>query len=44
VTIYGEQDFKGNSATLKAGQQIKDVRKELGFVQSIDSLKVSCKS
>lgn len=42
VTVYSDRDFKGSSAKLTAGQQVKDLNKELGFVKSIDSLQVDC--
>jgi hypothetical protein len=42
VTVYSEKDFKGSSAKLTGGQQVKDLNKELGFVKSIDSLQVDC--
>lgn len=44
VTVYSDPDYKGSSATLKPGQEIKDVRKELGFVRPVDSAKVACTS
>lgn len=39
VTLFSDKDFKGGSARLTSGQQVKDINKELGFVQSIDSLR-----
>lgn len=42
VTVYSDKDFKGSSAKLSGGQQVKDLNKELGFVKSIDSLQVDC--
>lgn len=42
VTVYSEKDYKGSSAKLTGGQQVKDLNKELGFVKSIDSLQVDC--
>ncbi|WP_420473726.1 hypothetical protein [Noviherbaspirillum sp. ST9] len=42
VTVFSERDFKGSSAKLSGGQQVKDISKELGFVKSIDSLQVDC--
>jgi hypothetical protein len=42
VIVFGEPQYRGNSATLKAGQEVKDVRKELGFMQSIGSMQVNC--
>lgn len=42
VTVYSDRDYKGSSAKLSGGQQIKDINKELGFVKSIDSMQVEC--
>lgn len=42
VRIFSDQYYKGNSATLRGGQQVKDLNQELGFVKSIDSLQVDC--
>lgn len=42
VTVFSDKDFKGSSAKLTGGQQVKDLNKELGFVKSIDSLQVDC--
>lgn len=42
VTVYSDRDYKGSSAKLTGGQQVKDINKELGFVKSIDSLQVEC--
>ena len=42
VTVYSDREYKGSSAKLTGGQQVKDISKELGFVQSIDSMQVDC--
>lgn len=42
VTVFSDRDYKGSAAKLSAGQQVKDIAKELGFVKSIDSLQVDC--
>lgn len=42
VTVYSDRDYKGSSAKLTGGQQVKDISKELGFVKSIDSMQVEC--
>lgn len=42
VTVYSDKNYQGTVAKLSPGQQVKDLNKELGFAQSIDSLKVSC--
>ncbi|HEY0844385.1 MAG TPA: hypothetical protein VGE12_03410 [Noviherbaspirillum sp.] len=42
VTVFSDKDFKGSSARLSGGQQVKDINKELGFVKSIDSVQVDC--
>ncbi len=42
VTIYADENYKGTSARLRSGQEVKDLNKELGFAKSIDSLKIAC--
>ncbi len=42
VTAFGEEQYKGPGVVLKPGQVIRDARKELGFVSTIESLKVNC--
>jgi len=42
VIVYSDKNYKGSAAKLPAGQQIKDIGKELRFVRSIDSLQVNC--
>ncbi len=42
VKVFSDPNYQGSSATLRGGQQVKDLSKELGFVQSIDSLQVDC--
>ena len=42
VMVYADKNFKGKVAKLSAGQQVKDINKDLGFPQSIDSMKVDC--
>lgn len=42
VTAFGEEQYQGRGVILKPRQVIRDARKELGFVSSIESLKVDC--
>ncbi len=42
VTVFDDEGYKGKMAALEPGQQIRDVRKELGFGKTIDSLRVDC--
>lgn len=42
VQVYENEFFKDKNLTFKPGQQVPSLRKELGFLHSIDSLKVAC--
>ncbi|OGB26119.1 MAG: hypothetical protein A3I66_13650 [Burkholderiales bacterium RIFCSPLOWO2_02_FULL_57_36] len=42
VTVYPEQNFTSPGITLKPGQVVQDVRKQLGFVSAVESLTVVC--
>ena len=42
VQVYENELFKDKNLTFKPGQQVPSLRKELGFLHSIDSLKVTC--
>lgn len=44
VTVYENQDFRGESKVFAPGAQIGHLRKEGKLIQSIDSLKISCGS
>jgi hypothetical protein len=44
VSVYEDELFKDKNLTFKPGQQVPSLRKELGFMHSIDSLKISCTS
>lgn len=42
VQVYENEFFRDKNLTFKPGQQVPSLRKELGFLHSIDSLKVTC--
>jgi hypothetical protein len=42
VQIYENSMFKDKTKTFQPGQQVPSLRKELGFLHSIDSLKITC--
>jgi hypothetical protein len=42
VQVFENEFFRDKTLTLKPGQQVPSLRKELGFLHSIDSLKVNC--
>lgn len=44
VQVYGGALFKNKNLTFKADQKVPSLRKELGFLHSIDSLKITCSS
>ena len=43
LTVYEVQGFRGQERTFPPGFQVQQLRKDLGFIQSIDALKLSCK-
>jgi hypothetical protein len=42
VTVFENEMFKNKQLTFQANQKVPSLRKELGFMNSIDSIKVSC--
>lgn len=42
LTVYENQSFRGPSETIKSGTQHPQLRKDIGMMQSIDSLKIAC--
>jgi hypothetical protein len=44
VQVYGGALFKDKNLTFKADEKVPSLRKELGFLHSIDSLKITCAS
>jgi hypothetical protein len=42
VTVYENQDYRDKTATLQPGTREAQLRKNLKFTMSIDSLKISC--
>lgn len=43
LTVYEVQGFRGQEKTFPPGFEVRQLRKDLGFIQSIDALKLSCK-
>lgn len=43
LTIYEVQGFRGRERTFPPAFKVTKLREDLGFVQSIDALKLSCK-
>ncbi|MFL6717244.1 MAG: hypothetical protein ACJ8G3_12880 [Burkholderiaceae bacterium] len=43
LTVYEVQGFRGQERTFPPGFEVKQLRKDLGFIQSIDALRLSCK-
>jgi hypothetical protein len=43
LTVYEVQGFRGEERTFPPGFEVRQLRKDLGFIQSIDALKLSCK-
>jgi len=43
MTVYETQGFRGQERTFPPGFEVRQLRKDLGFVQSIDALKLTCK-
>ena len=43
LTVYEVQGFRGQERTFPPGFEVQQLRKDLGFIQSIDALKLSCK-
>ena len=43
LTVYEVQRFRGKQRTFEPGFKVGNLRKDLGFIQSIDALKLSCK-
>lgn len=44
LTAFGQKGYQGPGIVLKPGQIVQDVQKDLGFVNSIESLTIECKS
>lgn len=44
VTVFANEQFQGESQMLKAGQSIDNVRQQVGFAQSINSMRVKCRT
>lgn len=44
VTVYDEPDYGGRTILLRPNQVVQDFRKDLGFVNAIESMKVDCKA
>ena len=42
LTVYEVEGFRGKERTFPPGFKVQQLRKDLGFIQSIDSLKLSC--
>jgi hypothetical protein len=42
ATVYSDKNYKGDAARLKGGQEVKDLNKELGFVEAIGSMRLEC--
>jgi hypothetical protein len=42
VTVFENKLFRDKTLTFSPGQQVPNLRKDLGFLHSIDSLKVAC--
>lgn len=43
LTVYEVEGFRGLERTFPPGFEVKQLRKDLGFIQSIDALKLNCK-
>lgn len=43
LTVYEVQGFRGKERTFPPGFEVQQLRKDLGFIQSIDALKLDCK-
>lgn len=43
LTVYEVQGFRGKERTFPPGFEVQQLRKDLGFIQSIDALKLGCK-
>ncbi len=43
LTVYEVQGFRGQERTFPPGFEVRQLRKDLGFMQSIDALRLSCK-
>jgi 3-hydroxyisobutyrate dehydrogenase-like beta-hydroxyacid dehydrogenase len=43
LTVYEVEGFRGEERTFPPGFEVRQLRKDLGFIQSIDALKLSCK-
>ena len=44
LTVYEVQGFRGQERTFPPGFKVTRLRDDLGFIQSIDALKLRCKS
>lgn len=42
VTVYGEENYGGRSFTIRPNSIVQDLRANLGFVNSIASMKIDC--
>lgn len=43
LTVYEVQEFRGQERTFPPGFEVRQLRNNLGFMQSIDAIKLSCK-
>jgi len=44
VTVYENEFFKDKTVTYQPGQKVENLRKDLGILHAIDSLKIACAS
>lgn len=44
VTVYGQKAYMGPGVMLKPNQIVQDARADLGFINSVESMTVECKS
>ena len=44
VTVYGQQAYMGPGVMLKPNQIVQDARADLGFINSVESMTVECRS
>jgi len=42
LTVYEVEGFRGQERTFPPGFKVQQLRKDLGFIQSIDALKLTC--
>jgi hypothetical protein len=44
VTVFDEPGYRGHGIILRPNQVVQDLRKDLGFVNAIESMKVDCRA